>query len=353
MNEEDVAQNQQLLRLIASLLAVLVLVSVGAALYFAQPVIVPFALALFGAFAVEPAVRALGRVRVPRWLAALILTGTLYVLVQSLVSVLADVVLQVQERLPAYLTVLQEVVGGLPQPWQGSQSVRLDDPAFWAQLLPVGAMMGSVGEWAGAITGIVANTFLVVLLMVAIVIGRRQFDARLNLAAGGATGRSEEARRVLAAIDEGIQRYMLLKTLLSIAMGTSFWLVLSLFGADFALLWAVLAGVMNFIPTLGPLIATTPPVILILVQFSSTLGYGLLAATALIVIPAVFGNLIEPKVFGDKLNLNFFAVLFALLLWSFLWGVAGAVLSVPIMMAISLVCREVSSLRPVHDLLRA
>ena len=76
------------------------------------------------------------------------------------------------------------------------------------------------------------------------------------------------------------------------------------------------------------------------------------AALCTAAVPAVFGNIIEPKVFGDSLNLNFLAVLFALVLWTFLWGVAGAVLSVPIMMAVSLVCKEVPSLRPLHDLLR-
>ena len=201
-------------------------------------------------------------------------------------------------------------------------------------------------------TSFVANTMLVLLLMVALIIGRRRFDERLDLAAGQATGRMQETARVIDAIDAGIQHYMLLKTGLSLGMGLSFWLVLTAIGADFAILWGVLAFVLNFIPTVGPILATIPAVVMIFLQFGDTLGYATVATALVSTVPMLFGNLIEPKVFGDSLNLNFFAVLFALLLWAFLWGAAGAVLSVPIMMAVSLICREVPALRPIHDLLR-
>ena len=157
---------------------------------------------------------------------------------------------------------------------------------------------------------------------------------------------------MVAAIDEGIQRYMLLKTLLSMGVGLLFYGVLALFGADFAPIWGVLAFILNYIPTVGPVIATVPPIVLLLLQYAGEPGMAVAAVLCAIAVPAVFGNIVEPKVFGDSLNLNFLAVVFALVLWTFLWGVVGAVLSVPIMMAVSLVCREVPSLRPIHDLLR-
>lgn len=342
-----------LLKLNAALMGVLVALGVGAALYFTRPVIIPFALALFGAFAAEPAVRLLQRFRIPRWLGALLIVGLLFFVIQSMVGVVASAVDQFRDRLPDYLAALQQFSDGLPIPEATRARVRLDDPAFWTEVLPIGALVGSVGSWAGAVTSFVGNALLVMLIMVALIIARRSVDERLDRAAGEATGDLEQSMRVIDAIDAGIQRYMLLKTVLSAAMGVSFWLLLTAVGADFAVMWGFFAFLMNFIPTAGPVIATVPPVVQLLLQFGGEPGYALLSVILIACIPFGFGNLIEPKVFGESLNLNFFAVVFALMLWSFLWGLAGAVLSVPIMMAISLVCREVPALRPIHELLRS
>lgn len=345
--------DNELLKINTWLLAVIAFLGVGATLYFTKPVILPFALAMFAAFTAEPIVRLLQRAKVPRWLGALVVVGLLFLAIESMAEFIAHTAEEFHERLPVYLASLQALVDRLPLPDGTMAKVRVDDPSFWQAVLPMSMMVDSVGSWAGAVTSFVANTMLVLLLMVALIIGRRRFDERLDLAAGHATGRMQETARVIDAIDAGIQHYMLLKTGLSLGMGLSFWLVLTAVGADFAILWGVLAFVMNFIPTVGPILATIPAVVMLLLQFGDSLGYAMISIAMVGAIPMLFGNLIEPKVFGDSLNLNFFAVLFALLLWAFLWGAAGAVLSVPIMMAVSLVCREVPALRPIHDLLRA
>ena len=347
MNENE------LLKLNTSLLAVLALVAVGATLYFMRPVIVPFALATFAAFAAEPIVRGLLRVRVPRWLGACVVVGLLFLAIESMAEIIAHTADQFQRRMPIYLASFQALVDRLPLPDGSMDYLRVDDPEFWRSVLPIQDMVGSVGSWAGALTSFVANTLLVLLLMVALIIGRARFDERLGLAAGHATGHMKETARVIDAIDAGIQSYMLVKTGLSLGVGVCFWLLLSLLGVDFAILWGVFAFIMNYIPTVGPVLATVPAVVMIFLQFGDSLGFAVVSAALVSIIPAVFGNIIEPKVFGDSLNLNFLAILFALLLWAFLWGAPGAVLSVPIMMAVSLICREVPALRPIHDLLRA
>jgi predicted PurR-regulated permease PerM len=351
--KDDLQSNNQLLKLNAALLGVLVALAVGAVFFFTRPVVVPFALAFFAAYASEPAIRLMLRVKIPRWLGAFVLMGGLFLAIETTVSIVAGAADQFEHRVPVYLATLQNFVDDIPFPGGVMAQVRVDDPEFWMGVLPINALVGSVGSWAGAVTTFVANTGLVLLMMVALIIGRQTFDERLDQAAGDATGAGERAAKVLDAIDLGIQRYMMLKTVLSVAMGLSFWLVLTLLGVDFAVLWGVLAFMLNFIPTVGPVLATVPTVVMILLQYGTEPGYALMAILGMAFIPFAFGNLLEPKVFGDSLNLNFLAVIFALVLWSFLWGLAGAVLSVPIMMAISIVCREVPYLRPIHDLLRS
>lgn len=345
-------KEEHLLRLIAGMLGAITAVLLAGTLAVGKDVFVPFALALFGAFAAEPLVLQMKRVYIPRWIAALVVVGGLYLAVQMAFSMVTSTADEFEERLPAYATAVQSLIDGLPLHVESGKLIRVNEPEFWQEMLPVKALMGNVGSAARALTSFAANTVLVMLLMVAIIIGRRRVDERLDQAASGATGDADRSARILAAIDSGIQHYMLLKSLLSIGVGVSMWLVLSAFDVDFAVLWGFLGFLLNFIPTVGPILATVPAVLLILLQYADSTGMAISASIAVSVVPFVFGNIIEPKVFGDSLNLNFFAVLFALVLWSFLWGIPGAFLSVPIMMAVSVVCREVNPLRPIHDLLR-
>ncbi len=345
--------HRQLLKLQTMLLGVLAALGIGATLYFARTVIVPFALALFAAFAVEPAIRLLQRLKVPRWLGALVVVGSLFLLIQAVGRIVAGTAAQFRDNVPAYLESLQRLAERLPIPQSVLENVPLDDPELWSQILPIQALVGSVGSWAGALTAFIGTTVLVLMLMVAMVIARKSFDERLDQAAGSATGQFEEAARVIDAIDAGIQRYMLLKILLSVAVGVGLYGVLRLFGVDYADLWGFLGFMFNFIPTVGPIVATIPVVLMAFLQFGDNPGYALVASAVAGAVPFIVGNVIEPKVFGDSLNLNFVAVLFALVLWAFLWGVPGAVLSVPIMMAVNVVCREVPALRPIHELMRA
>lgn len=345
-------KEEHLLRLIAGMLGAITAVLLAVTLAVGKDVFIPFALALFGAFAAEPLVLQLRRLHVPRWLAALVVVGVLYLAVQMTFSMVAATADEFEERLPAYATSVQQLIDGLPLHVDSRKLIRVDQAEFWQEMLPIKALMGNVGSAARALTSFAANIVLVMLIMVAIIIGRRRVDERLDQAASGATGDADRSARILSVIDSGIQRYMLLKSLLSLGVGFSMWLVLSAFGVDFAILWGFLGFILNFIPTVGPILATVPAVLIIMLQFTDSTGTALAASITVSVVPFVFGNIIEPKVFGDSLNLNFFAVLFALVLWSFLWGIPGAFLSVPIMMAVSVVCREIGPLRPIHDLLR-
>lgn len=344
---------RQLLRLNAVLLGVLVALALGVTLYVARPVILPFVVALFGAFTVEPPLRLLERRRIPRWVGTLVIVALLFVVIQAVVSIFAGAVEQFRERLPEYMSALQDLVDRLPLPQKAQGRVKVDEPDFWQELMPVKAVMSRVGSWARTVTAFLSNAVLVLLLMVALILGRRGFDERVGRAAGSATGQLEESARVIDAIDAGIQRYMLLKTVLSIGVGFIFWFVLWLFDADFAVLWGFITFLFNYVPTVGPTVSTIPAMAMLLLQYSDEPLFGATAAVCTGFVPFLYGNVIEPKVLGDTLNMNFLAVLFALILWGFLWGAVGAVLAVPITMAISMLCREVPALRPIHELLRA
>lgn len=336
-------------RLIVVLLATITAILVGAALVAAKSVVLPLVFAIFATYTIEPLVRLLRRLHIPRVFAAFLVVGLLFAAVEVTIDVIAGAVDQLDARLPEYAATLQHLIDRLPLP--AGVDVRLEDPELWRGLAL--SLAGDVGSLAGALTAFLANVSLVMVLTIALVIGRASFDKRLDFVAFKATGRADRSAAVIDSIDAGIQRYMLVKALVSAAMGLTLYLVQLAFGADFAVLWGFVAFVLNFVPTFGPVIAAVPAVALLFVQYPDNPGLALAGALVTAAVPIVFVNAIEPKLFGDHLNLNFVAVVMALLFWVFLWGAAGAVVALPVTLSISLICREVPALRTVHDLLRA
>ena len=114
----------------------------------------------------------------------------------------------------------------------------------------------------------------------------------------------------------------------------------------------VLAFVLNFIPTIGSIIASIPPILIALVQYAPhSYWQAVVTAIALLAIQMAIGNVISPRVMGNHLNLSPVAVLVSLLFWSWLWGPAGALLSVPVTAAIKIVCDNIAPLAPIGVLL--
>jgi predicted PurR-regulated permease PerM len=113
---------------------------------------------------------------------------------------------------------------------------------------------------------------------------------------------------------------------------------------DFAITWGVLAFILNFIPTIGSIISSFPPILLALVQFHPAVGHAVAVALGLLAIQMVMGNFLSPKLMGDNLNLSPVVVLLFLLFWGWLWGVVGALLSVPLASIIKITCENVPQL---------
>ena len=151
-----------------------------------------------------------------------------------------------------------------------------------------------------------------------------------------------------------MSRYLLLQFFISLATGLCVWLALWAIGVEFALTWGVLAFVLNFIPTIGSIIASIPPILIALVQYApGSYWPAIVTACALLAIQLAIGNVISPRVMGDQLNLSPVAVLVFLLFWSWLRGPAGALLSVPVTAAIKIVCDNIAPLAPIGVLLGA
>jgi predicted PurR-regulated permease PerM len=155
---------------------------------------------------------------------------------------------------------------------------------------------------------------------------------------------------VLAEINQAMRTYLGVKTLTSIATAVLSFFVFTFLGLDYALFWAFLIFLFNFVPTIGSITATALPALLALVQFD-TLTPFLVVIIGVTAIQLLVGNIVEPRLMGSSLNISPLVVVLSLILWSMLWGIVGMLLSVPITVATIIICAQFPETRPVAILL--
>ncbi|MBN2321157.1 MAG: AI-2E family transporter [Acidobacteria bacterium] len=186
---------------------------------------------------------------------------------------------------------------------------------------------------------LVSNFVLILLTILFVLFEASGFAAKLDRAIGYPTHNTIR----LDKIKKDIQQYLLVKTLVSLATGLLVGISLALMGLDFPVLWGLLAFLLNYIPSLGSIIAAVPPVLLAIIQFGSGRAIGV--AAVFLVINVLVGNLIEPHLMGRRLGLSALVVFLSLVFWGWVWGPVGMILSVPLTMIIKIMLENTRDLR--------
>jgi predicted PurR-regulated permease PerM len=333
-DKPDIKQSQ----IAIPFLSVLTIIAVGFVLQVAQSVVLPLIIAWLLSYILGPAINALAKRKVPTALATIFTLTILFVVLYFLGVFLYGRVLAIAGEYPKYENILRTMIDDFTSRFEyGSELIRQMDLI---------TMMGNqIGSAAGTGLSFLYNLFLVIIFLVFLLLGKPYFKYKLLKAMP-----EKEANRVdsiVSAIAAQLSRYLSAQFAISFATGFLVWLSLSIIKVDFAVTWGMLAFFLNFIPTIGSIAASIPPIILALVQFYPSFGPGIAAAICLLTIQMVIGNGIAPKVMGDKLNLSPVVVLLSLIFWGWLWGITGALLSIPIASAIKIVCENIESLRPI------
>ncbi len=185
-----------------------------------------------------------------------------------------------------------------------------------------------ISKLASSFTTMISNIFLVLIYVLFLMLEQGTFSKKIS-AIFIDKERRGSIMSILSHAQEDIQTYLWIKTMTSTVTGVVSYLVLLAVGVDFAGFWAFTIFLLNFIPTVGSIIATLFPAILALIQFDTFLQFFVVLASVGMVQIAV-GNFLEPKLMGSSLNLSPFVVMMSLTLWGSLWGIAGMFLSVPI-----------------------
>ena len=159
-----------------------------------------------------------------------------------------------------------------------------------------------------------------------------------------------QIQALIRDINSRIGTYLVMKTLVNVMLGAASYLILRGFGIEFAGFWALLIGLFNYVPYFGGIVGVTLPTLLAVLQFGD-FWQVLVFVLAMCVPQVALGNFIEPWLMGSSLNLSPFVILVGLVAWMAIWGIAGAILSVPIMAILVIVFSEFESTRPIAVLL--
>lgn len=324
----------------------------GWVLYVGRGIIVPVVEAALIVYVIMGLARILEHVpwvgrHVPGWarnLFSILLIGAILAMMVLLmitnINQVAEVMPQYTERL---LNLVQSAAAQMGFEQQPTWTTLRDEVM---QRVDLEALLGATLSSVSQILGL----FIVVLIYSGFLLAERGTFA-LKLGAMSRDPQTlDEVRRVLAEINHRVGRYLALKTLVNIVLGLISYLMMALVGVEFAGFWAMLIGLLNYIPYLGSFLGVMFPVLLSVLQFDQV-ELVILVLVVLTAAQMFVGNFLEPYLMGNSLNLSPFVILVGLAVWTALWGIPGAILSVPITASLVIVLSLFDGTRPIAVLL--
>jgi len=312
-------------RIQAFSLLILAAVALGAALHWLTPVMVPFMLAFFLTVVLTPIVEVLHvRCRLPH-LPALFVTGLAGLVVVGLLGmVVHDSVSRLAENQDSYIANFRAAAKDVA----ALVGVEVTDADL---ALPATELKGFAKTIASTMLGVLSDFVLVMIFMMFLVSGRSYSGT-------------------LGEVEQRIKGYVMTKVVVSSVTGVLTWLTLMLLGVEMAVVFGLLAFLLNFIPSVGSIISTVLPLPVVIGG-----DYTLLVQVLAIALPGavqfVVGNVLEPRMLGDSMSLHPVTILLALIFWGMIWGFAGTLLATPVTAIVRILLDKLPETRPLAELM--
>jgi predicted PurR-regulated permease PerM len=343
-----------------------------AALYFGQAVLVPLVLAALLTFMLSPLVTRLDRLRVPRVLGVLLVMALVGGLIGGIGYVVAGQMRSFATELPTHrqnirtkireaiaftrggaietvqdtIEHINEVVEETAEPPAAARERRSEEPLRVAVESRPPLLRNT--QWLGSVFGTVGLAGLTLLLAIFMLINREDLRDRLV----SLSGRPSLAVATKAFADAGarISRYLLMQFIVNASMGLAVGIGLYLIGVPYALLWGLVAGVLRYIPYVGPWIAALLPIAVSLVTAPGWQQVAIVVAL-FVVLELLSNNVMEPLLYGQSVGLSSLAVIVAAIFWTWLWGPVGLVIATPITACLVVLSTHVPELATIGRLL--
>jgi len=322
-------------------LAMIVVVVFG--LRLAAPILIPFFLAVFVAILSLPVMMWLKGRGVPSVIAILVTVLVDVSLFGLIVLLASQSATEFQDQLPRYISRLDRLASdGLD--WLQARGVPAGDFVS-TDFLDQDRVIGLVGGTVGRALVFVSNTVIVLLILIFTLGEATIFPAKFRAILGRERGHSTRLTKIV----KEIQEYLGIKTLVSLATGVILGAWAWFMELDFPVLLGLIAFVLNYVPTIGSILASIPALLLALVLHG--LGHSVVVGLGYAAVNTILGNIIEPSLLGRRLGLSTLVVLLSLLFWGWLWGPVGALLAVPLTMILKIMLENSPDLRWVAVLL--
>ena len=352
-------------------LAVLAVIAVVFALDWAQTFVISLLLGILIAYALNPLVVRLERIRVPRTLASLIVMlgvmGSLVFGIWSLRDEMQTIVAQLPVAASKFSTGLArlrtsqvgamqkmqsaatevekataQAAGAAPIAKQPATHVVIDQPMFkLGDFLWVGSK-GALGAMGQAIMVLFLTFFLLV--------GGDMFKRKLVRLTGPSLSNRKITVQILDDINDSIQKYLFMLLSTNVLVGLLVWAVFAWIGLENAGAWAVAAGFLHVVPYIGPGVTAAATGMAAFMQFDS-FSMAVLVAGGSMAIATVVGTFVTTWMTGRIAKMNAAAIFISLLFWGWLWGIWGMLLGIPIIVIVKVVSQHVEQLQPVAELL--
>lgn len=308
----------------------------------AKPVFFPFFLAVFFYFILSPLLEILLRLKIPRPVAVSLIVVSAFFIFYLIGVLFYNSGKAFAASVPDYARRISEAFDWLIARLHSSGLNW--DPGLWSKSLDSAQVTAFFLRSLNQLFSLFSVFVLVFVLLVFMLAGRGKL--KMKVERWLLPQRAEKVNKVIERIDRDIQKYLGIKTGISIISGLITMIVLLIFGVEFAVLFGILTAILNFIPSLGSIVSMALITIIAAFQFGSLFP----ALWILLIVGGldlVVSNLLEPKLMGQGLGLSPLVVLFSLFFWGWLWGIPGMILAVPLLAVAKIICSNIPALEAV------
>ena len=303
-------------------------------------ILLPLVLALLFALLFQPLIMFLRKIKIPKFMILPFVMVVSLLIIYGIYQLIVGTVLDIVDQKEYLLSKLNEKLGIILHFVNSSAGTKFKTNTFFQQLYDMMDkkwLSTAASDAASWITSFSTSFFMFVLYYIVLLTGVPEYKRYIKYV-GGENG--DPILQEYEIIQKSVVSYMMIKTLINLGTGIVAFIICTLFGIKFALFWGFLAFLLHYVPSIGSITGTIPPILMAIIQYD-TLGPIVILALSLIGAQMVIGNFIEPMIMGEQLHLNTLTVLIGLVFWGWLWGIPGMILSVPLMVILKLILEKI------------
>jgi predicted PurR-regulated permease PerM len=332
------------------LLAFIACMLAGGVLKVTASVILPFTISVLLAFVMHPMVSFLEKRHIPQFVSVFMAAAPIVIGLYLVGMVLFSSGRTILTLYPKYESQLTHIYLAVADLFDLSYDEHLSFfENLWGQLGVRTRIRNITFILSNSFIAFLKDAFMVVLFVVFLLVEASVFKEKINVAFENK--HSGQISKISADVMVQVSRYLSTKFVISLVTGVVVAIGLSLAGLELPIVWGVIQFILNFIPNIGSIVVGVGASLFALLQFWPEPAPIIIVALIMLGANMIIGNVLEPKIMGDNLGLSPIMVLVSLMLWGWIWGFAGMILAVPMMVIIKIVCENIPVLEPLSILL--